>query len=157
MIDGLALGETTPGPLIMVLAFVDFVGGWHREVLGPDALFASGALAATVATFFTLLRSFIFILAGGPAVEATHGKLGFTAPLSAITAAVVGVIVNLALFFAYHVLWPQGFSGRFDLTSALIVFAAAVALFRFKVGVLSLLGGCAAVGLALTLAGLPLR
>jgi len=157
MIDGLALGETTPGPLIMVVAFVGFVGGWQREVLGPDALFASGALAATVATFFTFLPSFVFILAGGPAVEATHGKLGFTAPLSAITAAVVGVIVNLALFFAYHVLWPQGFSGRFDLASALIVFAAAVALFRFKVGVLSLLGGCAAVGLAVTLAGLPLR
>ena len=65
-------------------------------------------------TFFTFLPSFVFILAGGPLVEATHGKLGFTAPLSAITAAVVGVILNLALFFAYHVLWPQGFGGRFD-------------------------------------------
>ncbi len=100
MIDGLALGETTPGPLIMVVAFVGFVGGWLRQVLGPDALFAGGALAATVVTFFTFLPSFVFILAGGPLVEATHGKLGFTAPLSAITAAVVGVILNLALFFA---------------------------------------------------------
>jgi chromate transporter len=128
MIDGLALGETTPGPLIMVVAFVGFVGGWLKQILGPDAVFLGGALAATVVTFFTFLPSFIFILAGGPLVEATHGKLGFTAPLSAITAAVVGVILNLALFFAYHVLWPEGFGGRFDVASALITVAAAVAL-----------------------------
>ncbi|HRH85579.1 MAG TPA: chromate efflux transporter [Rubrivivax sp.] len=147
MIDGLALGETTPGPLIMVVAFVGFVGGWLKQALGPDALFLGGALAATVVTFFTFLPSFIFILAGGPVVEATHGKLGFTAPLSAITAAVVGVILNLAMFFAYHVLWPQGFSGRFDAVSAAIAVAAAIALFRFKVGVMPLLGACAAAGL----------
>ena len=152
MIDGLALGETTPGPLIMVVAFVGFVGGWAKAVLGPDALFAGAALAASVATFFTFLPSFVFILAGGPLVEATHGKLGFTAPLSAITAAVVGVILNLALFFAYHVLWPQGFGGHFEWPSALIALAAAVALFRFKVGVIPLLGACAAAGLALQLA-----
>ncbi len=149
MIDGLALGETTPGPLIMVVAFVGFVGGWLKQVLGPDALFMGGAVAACVVTFFTFLPSFVFILAGGPLVEATHGKLGYTAPLSAITAAVVGVILNLALFFAYHVLWPQGFGGRFDVGSALVAVAAAVALFRFKVGVLPLLAACAAVGLAL--------
>ena len=152
MIDGLALGETTPGPLIMVVAFVGFVGGWSKQVLGPDALFAGAALAACVVTLFTFLPSFVFILAGGPLVEATHGKLGFTAPLSAITAAVVGVIVNLALFFAYHVLWPEGFGGRFELPSALIALAAAVALFRFKVGVIPLLGACAAAGLAIQLA-----
>jgi chromate transporter len=151
MIDGLALGETTPGPLIMVVAFVAFVGGWLKQVLGPDALFLGGALAAMVVTFFTFLPSFLFILAGGPLVEATHGRLGFTAPLSAITAAVVGVILNLALFFAYHVLWPQGFGGHFEALSAVIVVAAAVALFRFKIGVLPLLGACAAAGLAVTL------
>ncbi len=151
MIDGLALGETTPGPLIMVVAFVGFVGGWLHQVLGPDSLFLAGALAATVVTFFTFLPSFVFILAGGPAIEATHGKLGFTAPLSAITAAVVGVILNLALFFAYHVLWPQGFGGRFDAVSAAIAVAAAIALFRFKVGVLPLLGACAVLGLLLSL------
>ena len=150
MIDGLALGETTPGPLIMVVAFVGFLGGWLKEVSGPDALFLGGALAATVVTFFTFLPSFIFILAGGPVVEATHGKLGFTAPLSAITAAVVGVILNLAMFFAHHVLWPQGFEGRFDLMSALIAAGAAVALFRFKVGVMTLLTGSALVGLAVS-------
>ena len=151
MIDGLALGETTPGPLIMVVAFVGFVGGWAKQVLGPDALFLGAALAASVATFFTFLPSFVFILAGGPAVEATHGRLGFTAPLTGITAAVVGVIVNLALFFAWHVLWPQGFGGRFDAVSAAIAVAATVALFRYKVGVMPLLGGCAAAGLAVTL------
>ena len=151
MIDGLALGETTPGPLIMVVAFVGFVGGWLHELAGPGAPFAGGALAATVATVFTFLPSFVLILAGAPAVEATHGKLGFTAPLSAITAAVVGVILNLAAFFAWHVLWPHGFAGAFEWTSAAIAVAALVALFRFKVGVLPLLGGSALVGLALTL------
>jgi chromate transporter len=151
MIDGLALGETTPGPLIMVVAFVGFLGGWFKQVLGPDALFLGGALAATVVTFFTFLPSFVFILAGGPLVEATHGKLGFTAPLAAITAAVVGVILNLALFFAYHVLWPQGFGGHFDMFSAIIAIGAALALFRFKVGVLPLLAVCAVVGLVIRL------
>lgn len=150
MIDGLALGETTPGPLIMVVAFVGFVGGWAKQVAGPDALFLGGALAAAVVTFFTFLPSFVFILAGGPLVESTHGQLKFTAPLTAITAAVVGVILNLALFFCYHVLWPQGFGGRFDVVSALIAAAAAVALFRFKVGVMPLLGACAAAGLLLS-------
>lgn len=149
MIDGLALGETTPGPLIMVVAFVGFVGGWTKQVLGPDALFAGAALAAAVVTFFTFLPSFVFILAGGPVIESTHGDVRFTAPLTAITAAVVGVIVNLALFFAYHVLWPQGFSGRFDIVSAALAVAAAVALFRFKWGVMPLLGACAVAGVLL--------
>ncbi len=150
MIDGLALGETTPGPLIMVVAFVGFVGGWINQVLGPDMVFLGAALAATVVTFFTFLPSFVFILAGGPLIETTHGNLKFTAPLTAISAAVVGVILNLALFFAYHVWWPQGFAGRFDVVSALITVAAALALFRFKVGVMTLLAACALAGLAAT-------
>ena len=151
MIDGLALGETTPGPLIMVVAFVGFVGAWLQPVFGADTMMLSGAVAASVVTFFTFLPSFVFILAGGPLVEATHGKLGFTAPLSAITAAVVGVILNLALFFAYHVLWPSGFGGPFDAVSAVIAVAAAVALFRFKLGVLPLLAACAGLGLVVHL------
>lgn len=151
MIDGLALGETTPGPLIMVVAFVGFVGGWVKQLFGPDSLFLAGAAAASVVTFFTFLPSFIFILAGGPVIESTHGKLHFTAPLTAITAGVVGVILNLAVFFAYHVLWPQGFGGRFDGVSALIAVGAGIALFRFKIGVMPLLGLCAAIGLATTL------
>ena len=147
MIDGLALGETTPGPLIMVVAFVGFVGGYVKAALGPDALFLAGAVAATLVTWFTFLPSFIFILAGGPLVESTHGDLKFTAPLTAITAAVVGVILNLALFFGYHVLWPQGFSGTFDWPSAVIALAAALALFRFKRGVIEVIAACAVIGL----------
>ena len=151
MIDGLALGETTPGPLIMVVAFVGFVGGWTKEVLGPDAHFLGAALAATVATWFTFLPSFVFILAGGPLVESTHGKLGFTAPLTAITAAVVGVIGSLALFFGVHVLWPAGMQGPFDAVAAAIAVGATLALFRWKVGVMPLLGVCAVLGLATAL------
>lgn len=150
MIDGLALGETTPGPLIMVVAFVGFVGGWQQAVLGPEALLAGGMLAAALVTFFTFLPSFIFILAGGPLVEATHGKLGFTAPLSAITAAVVGVILNLAVFFAQHVVWPQGWSGRVDAVAAALVLLAALALFRFKLGVMTLIAASAVAGLLIT-------
>ena len=151
MIDGLALGETTPGPLIMVVAFVAFVGAYVQPVFDGDSAFVSGALAACLVTWFTFLPSFLFILAGGPLVESTHGELRFTAPLTAITAAVVGVILNLALFFAYHVLWPQGFAGSFDWPSALIALGAAVALLRFKRGVIQVLLGCALVGLAVHL------
>ncbi len=149
MIDGLALGETTPGPLIMVVAFVGFVGGYVKALLGTEHLFLSGALAASLVTWFTFLPSFIFILAGGPFVETTHNNLKFTAPLTAITAAVVGVILNLALFFGYHVLWPQGFSGGFDIGSAVIAVAAAVALFKFKRNVIHVIGAAALIGLAI--------
>jgi chromate transporter len=151
MIDGLALGETTPGPLIMVVAFVAFVGAYLQPVFGGDSGFASGALAAALVTWFTFLPSFLFILAGGPLVESTHGELKFTAPLTAITAAVVGVILNLALFFAYHVLWPQGFAGTFDWPSAVLAVAAALALLRFKRGVMEVLLVSALAGLAVHL------
>ena len=148
MIDGLALGETTPGPLIMVVSFVGFVGGWTKAIFGSDALFLSGAVAAAVVTFFTFLPSFFFILLGAPFIESTHGNLKFTAPLTAITAAVVGVIVNLAVFFAYHVLWPQGLGGHFEWPSAVIGLAAALALFRFKLGVIPVVLGSGVAGLA---------
>ena len=144
MIAGLALGETTPGPLIMVVAFVGFVGGWQAPVFGPDSMFLTGALAACLVTFFTFLPSFVFIFAGGPLVESTHGDLRFTAPLTAITAAVVGVIVNLALFFAGHVLWP---AGQIDAAALVIMIAALVALFRFKLGVITVIAGSAVAGL----------
>ncbi len=146
MIDGLALGETTPGPLIMVVSFVGFVAGWSQQVFGADPLLA-GAVAATVVTYFTFLPSFLFILAGGPLVESTHGNLKFTAPLTGITAAVVGVILNLAVFFAWHVFWPQGFSGSFDALSALISLGAFGALFRYKVNVIPVIMACGATGL----------
>lgn len=156
MIDGLALGETTPGPLIMVVAFVGFVGGYLKAIFGPESLFLAGAVAATVVTWFTFLPSFIFILLGGPLVESTHNDLKFTAPLTAITAAVVGVILNLALFFGYHVLWPKGIHVsadwlKLDWISALIAIAAAIALLRFKRNVMEVIGACAVVGLLLTL------
>jgi chromate transporter len=151
MIDGLALGETTPGPLIMVVAFVAFVGGWTTQIFGSDSLFLAGAAAAMVVTFFTFLPSFCFILLGGPFIESTHGNLKFTAPLTGITAAVVGVIVNLAVFFAHHVLWPQGFSGQLDWASAGIGLVAAMALFRFKVGVIKVVAGAGVAGLAFQL------
>ncbi len=146
MIDGLALGETTPGPLIMVVAFVGYVGGWSKEIFGPEMLPLAGAAGAGVATLFTFLPSFLFILLGGPAVEATRGDIKFTAPLTGITAAVVGVVLNLAVFFAYHVLWPQGFGGAFEWFSALLGAAAFVALFRYKAGIVTVIAVCAVAG-----------
>jgi chromate transporter len=146
MIDGLALGETTPGPLIMVVTFVGFVGGYVKALFGPDSLFLAGAVAAVIVTWFTFLPSFIFILAGGPLVERTHNDLKFTAPLTAITAAVVGVILNLALFFGYHVLWPNGFAGSIDWISLTIAIVAALALFRYKQSVIRVIAACALIG-----------
>lgn len=151
MIDGLALGETTPGPLIMVVAFVGFVGGWTKEIFGPNALALAGFAGASIATLFTFLPSFLFIFLGGPAIEATRHDVKFTAPLTGITAAVVGVILNLAIFFAYHVLWPQGFSGTFEGFSALIGAAAFIALFRYKTGIVTVIAACAIVGLGYSL------
>lgn len=152
MMDGLALGETTPGPLIMLVAFVAFVGAYAPPALAGASGFASGALAAVLVIWFTFLPSFLFILAGGPLVESTHGQLTFTAPLTGITAAVVGVILNLALFFGYHVLWPEGFAGAFDWLSALITVGAGLALLGFKRGVIETLVVCALVGLTAHLA-----
>ena len=150
MMDGLALGETTPGPLIMVVAFVGYVGGHTQALLGDGARLYGGALAATVATWFTFLPSFVFILGGGPFIESTRKNLRFTAPLAAITAAVVGVIASLALFFAQHLFWPQGMEGHFDLRAALIAAAAAVALIRFQRPVLQVIAACALIGWGLS-------
>jgi chromate transporter len=143
MIDGLALGETTPGPLIMIVAFVGFVGAWTKAALGPDALALAGIAGASVATFFTFLPSFLFILAGGPLVESTRGEVRYTAPLAGVTAAVVGVIVNLALFFGLHAFTTDG---RIDFVAILIAAASAIALFRYRVGVIPLIAAGAAAG-----------
>jgi chromate transporter len=158
MIDGLALGETTPGPLIMVVTFVGFVGGWTKAVFGVESLALAGIAGATVATAFTFLPSFLLILVGGPAIEATRHEIRLTAPLTAITAAVVGVIVNLALFFAWHVLWPEAsshapFDGPFEWFALLMSIAAFTALWRFKIGVIPVIGACAAIGLAMQFLG----
>ena len=158
MIDGLALGETTPGPLIMVVAFVGYVGGGTKAVLGPDAPFLGGALAASVATFFTFLPSFLFIFLGGPLIESTHGQLKFTAPLTAITAAVVGVIVNLGVFFTWKVWWPHAtspfpFSGGFEWFSMLLTLLATIALLRNMAGIIPIIFACGTAGMAKTLLG----
>ena len=151
MMDGLALGETTPGPLIMIVSFVAFLGGWSKQVLGPDALFLGAALAATLTTWFTFLPSFMFILAGGPLVETTHNNLKFTAPLTAITAAVVGVIASLALFFITHIALKVDKIGfhvsNIDFFALGLAGVAALALIRYKVGVMSVLFACAICGL----------
>ena len=150
MIDGLALGETTPGPLIMIVAFVGFVGGWTKEVFGPFALFVSGAAGAAVATFFTFLPSFVFILAGGPVVEATRDNIRLTAPLTAISAAVVGVILSLAVFFADHVFHLSEPLAQWDKTALLIAALSEVALLRFTWGTIRLIAVCAAAGLVVS-------
>jgi chromate transporter len=151
MMDGLALGETTPGPLIMVVTWVGYLGGVAKGVLGNPL--AAGFAGATVATFFTFLPSFFFILAGAPLVEATRGELRFTAPLTGITAAVVGVILNLAVFFAWHTFWPQGtaaapFAGGFEWFPVIVAVAAFVALWKYQADIMRVIGACALVGLA---------
>jgi chromate transporter len=144
--DGLALGETTPGPLIMVVAFVGFVGATVKEVFGTDSMLMAGFAGASVATFFTFLPSFLFIFLGGPGVEATRGDLKFSAPLSAVTAAVVGVIVNLALFFALATLYKNS---QIDWIAITITITAFIALFRFKVGIMSVIFLSGAIGLSI--------
>ena len=153
MMDGLALGETTPGPLIMVVTWVGYLGGVSRLVAGNPV--AAGLAGAAVATFFTFLPSFLFILAGGPLVEATRGELKFTAPLTAITAAVVGVIINLAVFFAWHTFWPKAtdaapFGGPFDAISLVVAAASFIALWKYQVDIMKVIGACAILGLTLS-------
>ena len=130
MIDGLALGETTPGPLIMVVTFVGFVGGYVQALFGPDRAWLAGLAAACVVTWFTFLPSFVFVLAGGPLVD-RRATISPVAPLDAITAAVVGVILHLAAFFGVHVFWPAGFAGSFD-ARAWSSPSSRRSLFRFK-------------------------
>ncbi|MFP5410493.1 MAG: chromate efflux transporter [Gammaproteobacteria bacterium] len=150
MMDGLALGEATPGPLIMIVTWIGYLGGVAKGVF--DNPIAAGLAGAAVATFFTFLPSFLFILAGGPLVEATRGELKFTAPLTGITAAVVGVIFNLAVFFAWHTFWPQGtaaapFAGAFEWFPVIIAVASFVALWKYKADIMQVIGVCALVGL----------
>ena len=147
MIDGLALGETTPGPLIMIVAFVGFVGGWTQALFGPGALALGAAAGALVAALFTFLPSFVFILAGGPLVESGRGNIRLTAPLTAISAAVVGVVASLAVFFGQHVF----FAGGAPQPAAIgIGVAASIALLRFKLGPIPLIAACALAGLVLS-------
>jgi chromate transporter len=147
MIDGLALGETTPGPLIMVVAVVGYLGA-HADAaqIGLSPI-AAGMLGAICVTFFTFLPSFVFIFIGAPLIEATRGNLHLTSALNGITAAAVGMLLNLAAFFAYHVLWPTGYVGAIAWPSALIGAAAALLLLRFNAGIIPIVLGSAALGL----------
>lgn len=139
MVDGLALGETTPGPLIMVVAFVGFMGGWQEA-----GSLARALAAGLVVVWFTFLPSFVFILAGAPLVEASREDLRLDGPLTAITAVVVGVIVSLALFFAGPVLLPHG---HVDAGAFALLLAALALLLGRGWDVLPLIGAAALVGL----------
>ncbi len=136
MLDGLALGETTPGPLIMVVAFVGFLGGWNGGYSDPLHAAVAGAC---VATFFTFLPSFAFILAGAPYVERTRQDFRLAGPMSAITAAVVGAILSLALFFAAHVFWPRGQGAAPDFVAMALAAFGFVALWRVWLGMVPLI------------------
>lgn len=149
MMDGLALGETTPGPLIMIVAFVGFIGGWSHAFLGADHLLLAAGLGASVACFFTFLPSFIFILAGGPLVESSRNNLHLNAPLNAISAAVVGVIVSLAWMFASHVFFKD--AATLDIQAIVLTALAGIAVFKFKLSTVKLLAACALAGYTLSL------
>ena len=147
MIDGLALGETTPGPLIMVVAFVGFVGGWSQAVFGSDSLLMSGVVAASIVTFFTFLPSFLFIFIGAPLIESTQNNLRLSAPLTGITAAVVGVILSLALFFAQHVFFPDASFSTLDTTAVGLAIVSLWLLVKNNLSIIKLVGLCAVFGL----------
>ncbi|HYG77231.1 MAG TPA: chromate efflux transporter [Planctomycetota bacterium] len=143
MIDGLALGETTPGPLILVLTFVGYVGAWNVE---HQRYGVWGALAgALIATYFTFVPSFMFILLGGPGVEQTRGELRLGAIMTTITAAIVGVICEMAILFSQHVFFPAGLKS-FDVAALVITAAAFAALQWKKADVVLVVMGCGVSG-----------
>lgn len=157
MLDGLGMAETTPGPLIMVTQFVGFLAAF-RDATGLPPLLAA-TLGAVLTTWVTFVPCFLWIFAGAPFVERLRGNRALSAALSAITAAVVGVILNLAVWFAIHTLFGQvrslSFAGgaldvpvwrTINLPALVLALAATVAVFRFRAGVLPVLGACAAAG-----------
>ncbi|HVF44064.1 MAG TPA: chromate efflux transporter [Pyrinomonadaceae bacterium] len=144
-LDGLALAETTPGPLIMVLQFVGFMAGWNNPHAGMSRE-ASAILGALVTTYTTFLPCFLFIFLGAPYLERLRGNRRLSAALAGVTAAVVGVIFNLALIFGAAVIFPHGFAGGVDHFSLALSLIAFVALYRFKAEVLWVVLACGAVG-----------
>lgn len=145
MMDGLALGESTPGPLIMVVAFVGFLGGHSQALFGHPVL--GGIVAACVVTWFTFLPSFVFILAGGPLVESTRHMPSLAGPLQGIMAAVIGVIVHLAGVFARQTWLPGGWHMLPDLGALALTVLATWLLIRQQLSVFKLLGLCTVLGL----------
>ncbi|MFZ9642498.1 MAG: chromate efflux transporter [Candidatus Methylopumilus sp.] len=148
MIDGLALGETTPGPLIMVITFISFVSGWVNHALPSASLWVSGLATASVATLFTFLPSFVMIFLGAPFIETTRSQIKLAAPLTAITAAVVGVILNLACFFALHTFWQEK-TQQLNIAGLIIASLAFIALTKFKVNTLLVIVSSGLIGLVL--------
>jgi chromate transporter len=140
-VDGLALAETTPGPLIMVLQFIGFMAGWNNP--GDMNQMASAITGALVVTYVTFLPSFLFIFVGAPYIEVLRGNKNLTGALTGVTAAVVGVVLNLALVFGAAVIFPNGLTGNIKWFSFVMSVAAFVALYKFKANVLwiVLLGG----------------
>jgi chromate transporter len=149
-VDGLALAETTPGPLIMVLQFVGFMAGWNHPVSGMSQT-ASAVVGGLVTTYVTFLPSFLFIFIGAPYIEYLRGNKMLSGALSGITSAVVGVILNLALVFGFAVIAPHGFSGNINWFLTAMSMAAFVALYRFKVDVLWVVLAGGLIGLFRTL------
>lgn len=148
-VDGLALAETTPGPLIMVLQFIGFMAGWNNpQGLTPTASAVAGALITTYATF---LPCFFFIFIGAPYIEVLRGNRNLTGALSGVTAAVVGVILNLALVFGAAVIWPHGLGGEVNWFAAALSIASFIALYRFKLDVLWVVIAGGLIGLARSL------
>jgi chromate transporter len=167
MVRGLALAETTPGPLIMVVQFVAFLGAYANP--GPLTPWTAGVLASLLVTWVTFVPSFLFIFLGAPYIERLRGNQALAGALTGITAAVVGVIANLALYFAVHTLFAQTRTlGVGPLALQLpdpttlrpvplaIAAVAAVLLFATRWSILRILGACAALGLAASLAGFPI-
>ena len=142
ILDGLALGEVTPGPLIMIVAFVGFLASFKQELLGIEHLFWAGALGALVATWFTFLPSFMFILLGAPLVEMSKQYDKLNQILKFITAAVVGMILHLGSFFMMHVYWPQGFTQNPALLSIAITVVSLYLLLIRRWSIIQIIGLC---------------
>jgi chromate transporter len=143
MIDGLGLAETTPGPLIMVVQFVGFMAGWNQP--GSWSPLMGGLVGSLVATYFTFLPCFFLVFLGGPYIERFRDNRRLSSALSSITAAVVGVVLNLAVWFGHQVLFPPGLD--FNWLAAGIGVAAFVAMQVFKVDILLVILGAALAGL----------
>jgi chromate transporter len=149
MMAGLGLAESTPGPLIMVLQYVGFVAAWtHPGGMQP---LAAATLGAAITTWVTFLPCFLFVFLGAPHVEGLRRRPALASALTGITAAVVGVILNLAIWFSHHALWPE--TGGFDVIVAVTACAAWLAMERFKCGVIPTLAVCAVLGLIVKLSG----
>jgi chromate transporter len=145
MIDGLGLAETTPGPLIMVVQFVGFMAGWNQAAGWSPVV--GGLVGSLVATYFTFLPCFLFIFLGGPYIEKFRDNTTLSAALSSITAAVVGVVLNLAVWFGLQVLLPA--DGGFNWFAGVIGLAAFIAIQRFKVGIMTVIFAAGAIGFIL--------